>query len=130
MKQRFLPTKIHAAIDFATCGLWFAGPEVFFMKNVPNSTGSTLPPKIYGTIVAVNAFCTDFGPAEKLEWGGLRVWSFRTHFKMDLIGSATVAAMPWITGSRKNGWNYWAPQIAAAGLVWLAAATTKVPGED
>ena len=60
----------------------------------------------------VNSILTDFGPAEKLEWGGARVYSFRTHFKIDLVGSATVAAMPWITGSRKKGWNYWAPQLA------------------
>jgi hypothetical protein len=127
VKQRFLPTKLHAGIDFATCGLWFAGPEVFKMKW---TTGSSVPSKVYGTSVLVNAICTDFGPAEKLEWGGARVWSFRTHFKIDLVGSATVAALPWITGTRKNGWNYWAPQLGAAALVWLAAFTTKVPGED
>jgi hypothetical protein len=127
VKQRFLPAKLHGGIDFATCGLWFAGPEVFQMKW---TKGSSIPSKVYGTSVLLNAILTDWGPAEKLEWGGARVYGFRTHFKIDLVGSAWVAAMPWITGSRRKGWNYWVPQLGAAGLVWLAAFTTKVPGED
>jgi hypothetical protein len=125
--KRFLPAKVHAAIDFATCGLWFVGPEVFRMAWQP---GSTLGPKLYGTSVLANSILTDFGPAEKLEYGGLRTWSMRTHLRIDLVGSAAVAAAPFVTGSWRRGWNYWAPHLAATGLVWLSAFTTEIPGED
>ena len=125
--KRFLPTKVHGAVDFATSGLWFVGPEVFGMEWEP---GATIAPKMYGAWVLVSSILTDFGPTTKLEYGGLRVMSMRMHLKTDLIGSAAVAASPWVTGSWRRGPNYWAPQLGAVALVWLSAFTTKIPGED
>ena len=125
--SRFYPTKAHAAVDFATCGLWFVGPEVFQMEWEP---GSTIPPKAYGAWVALSSVLTDWGPSEKLEYGGAKLWGVKTHIVTDAIGSAAVALSPWVTGSWRRGWNYWAPQLAAASIVWWSVFTTVIPEEQ
>lgn len=126
--KRFLPAKVHALLDFATCGLWFAGPELFRMDEWP--AGSVYPTKAYGVVVVLNTIATDFGQSKPLELGGPKLWSMRTHLIIDGIGSSVVALAPWVTGSRKRGWNYWVPQLAAASIQWASILATAMPEQE
>jgi hypothetical protein len=126
--KRFYPAKVHGMVDFATCGLWFAGPEVFRMDEW--EPGSVYPPKLYGIVVLLNTLGTDFGQKKPLELGGLKLWSMRTHLIVDAIGSSAVILAPWLTGSRRRGWNYWAPHLAAASIVWWSVFSTTLPEEE
>jgi hypothetical protein len=130
--RRFYPAKAHGAVDFATCGLWFAGPEIFRMKWAP---ASTYPPKVYGAAVLVNTLLTHWGsrkelPYGRLEYGGPGVWSVKTHLVLDAIGSTIVGAAPFVSGSWRKGWNYWAPQLFGVSLVWWSVFTTTLPPKD
>jgi len=123
--RRFYPARVHETVDYTTCGLWFAGPEVFQMKEL--EPGSVYPPQLYGILVAINTILTDFGPRSKVGLGGSRLWSVKTHLLLDAIGSSVVMLAPWVTGSRRRGWNYWVPQLAAGLIVWWSIVFTEIP---
>ena len=123
--KRFIPAGVHETLDYATCGLWYAGPELFGMKEL--EPGSVYPPQVYGALVAINTVLTDFGPGSKLGLGGIRLWSLKTHLLLDAIGSSAVILAPWVTGSRRRGWNYWVPHLAAGAIVWWSLSFTKIP---
>jgi hypothetical protein len=121
---RFVPKRAHGFLDFLTVGLFFVGPEVFRVKNAP---GSALPARAFGLVVVALSVVTDYGPKnDALEFGGPRALSMRSHVIVDAIGGLTVGLSPWVTGSWRKGWNYWAPQLLLMSSETFFALTTKL----
>jgi hypothetical protein len=122
--MRFVPKRLHGLLDFLTVGLFIVGPEVFRVKNSPPSV---FPARAFGMTVLVLAPLTDYGPnSESLELGGFRTVSMRTHLIVDAIGGITVGLSPWVFGSWRKGWNYWAPQLLLMSSETFFALTTKI----
>jgi len=122
--KRFVPKRLHGYLDFLTVGLLLVGPEVFRVRNAPPSTE---PVRAFALTIATLSFLTDYGPKNNaLEFGGPRMLSMRTHVKVDAAGAAVVALAPFVTGSWRKGWNYWAPQLLVASSETFFALTTKL----
>ena len=124
MPKRFVPKRLHGYLDFLTVGLILVGPEVFRVKG---SRLETEPARAFALGVGLLSVLTDYGPKnDRLEFGGPRMLSMRTHVKLDAVGALTVGALPWVTGSWRRGWNYWAPQLLIASSETFFALTTKL----
>jgi hypothetical protein len=122
--KRFIPRRLHGYLDFLTVGLLLVGPEVFRVRDAPPSIE---PVRAFALGVAVLSFLTDYGPKnDRLEFGGPRTLSMSAHVKIDAIGAFAVGAMPFVTGSWRRGWNYWAPQLLVASTETFFALTTKL----
>ena len=121
--HRFVPAKLHGMLDFITAGLIFCGPEVFRIRDAP---ASSTPPRVFGAFVVGLSTLTDYGPTKGAELGGLRVLSTKTHLRIDAVCGTTVMLLPWLTGSYKKGWNYWAPQMFMGSSELFFALTTKI----
>ena len=124
MPKRFVPKRLHGLLDFLTVGLFIVGPEVFRVKN---AAPSILPARAFGLTVLVLGPITDYGPkVDPLDLGGLRTVSMRTHLVVDAIGGLTVGLSPWLFGTWRKGWNYWAPQLLIMSSETFFALTTKI----
>jgi len=123
---RFVPAKLHGMLDFITAGLVFCGPEVFRIRD---SGPSGTPSRVFGAGVVALSALTDYGPTKGAELGGLRVLSIQTHLKVDALCGATVLLLPWVTGSYRKGWNYWAPQMLLGASELFFSQTTKIDPE-
>ena len=124
MRQRFVPKRLHGLLDFLTVGLFIVGPEVFRVRDAP---ASTFPARAFGMTVLVLGPLTDYGrTSEPFEYGGFRTVSMRTHLIVDAIGGTTVGLSPWVFGTWRKGWNYWAPQLLLMSSETFFALTTKI----
>ncbi|HET7450863.1 MAG TPA: hypothetical protein VFJ78_09710 [Gaiellaceae bacterium] len=123
MPKRFVSRRLHGYLDFLTVGLILVGPEVFRVKGKGLTTE---PARAFALGVGALSVLTDYGPKnDRLEFGGPRMLSMRTHVKLDAIGAITVGVLPFVTGSWRKGWNYWAPQLLVASSETFFALTTK-----
>lgn len=124
MPKRFVSKRLHGYLDFLTVGLLVVGPEVFRVKD---SAPSAIPARAFGMGIGVLSVFTDYGPKnDPLEFGGPRTLSMRTHLLLDAVGGISVGVAPWLTGSWRKGWNYWAPQLLVMSSETFFALTTKI----
>jgi hypothetical protein len=118
---RFFPAKLHGLLDFLTIGLFITGAEIFRIKDAP---ASRTPAQVMGAAVAIYSFMTDYG-ADK-PYGGVRVFSIKQHLQLDAAFGVWVGLSPWIFGTWRKGWNYWAPQTLAMSIEIFFALTTEL----
>lgn len=121
MPKRFVPAKLHGLLDFLTIGLFIAGPEIFRVKEAP---ASRTPAQVMGAAVALYSIMTDYGSDKP--YGGVRVFSMKQHLQLDAAFGVWVGLSPWIFGTHKKGWNYWAPQMLAMSSEVFFALTTEL----
>lgn len=122
MNLRFVPAKVHGTLDFITSGLFFAGPEVFFIKDAP---ASSAPARVMGPAVVAYSVITDYGPTKGAELGGLRIISMKTHLALDAAFGLSVMVAPWLFGTWRKGIQYWGPQALLGTGELFFALTTK-----
>jgi hypothetical protein len=118
--QRFVPAKLHGLLDYLTLGLFFVGGDVFKIKDEP---ASLVPSQAFGVVLAVMCPLTDYGKDKP--FGGARVLSMKQHLMIDAACASVVGLAPWVSGSWRKGWNYWAPQTFAMTSEVFFALTTK-----
>lgn len=124
MPKRFVPAKLHGFLDFMTVGLFVAGGEIFRVKEPgPSKT----PGQMMGAAVAIYSLMTDYGSDKP--FGGVRVLSMKQHLQLDAAFGLWVGLSPWVFGSWRKGWNYWAPQTLAMSSELFFALTTKTDTE-
>jgi hypothetical protein len=121
MPKRFVPAKLHGLLDFLTIGLFITGAEIFRIKDAP---ASRTPSQVMGAAVAIYSLMTDYG-ADK-PYGGVRVFSMKQHLQLDAAFGIWVGLSPWIFGTYRKGWNYWAPQMFAMSTEVFFALTTEL----
>ena len=122
--ERFVPAKLHGYLDFLTVGIFIAGGDLFRVKEAP---ASTIPSQVMGPSIAFYSMLTDYGSDNS--FGSARVLSMKTHLKLDAAFALTIGLSPWIFGTWRKGWNYWAPQTLAMSSELFFALTTKLDPE-
>jgi hypothetical protein len=128
MKLRFVPPRLHGVLDFVTAGLLAAGPEVF---QVRDASASTMPARLFGLGVFPLSILTDYGPTkDRFELGGPRLIPLKTHLVIDALSGIAVGLAPWVGGTWRKGWNYWAPQALVMSSELFFALTTKTDTRD
>ena len=117
--MRFIPTKLHAPLDYIVGVVLIASPWIFQFSE---HTAATVVPIVLGIGLIVYSLFTDY------ELGVWRRFPMSVHNLIDIVAGAVLAASPWIFGFADEGANVWAPfvvvGIAAIGL----GLTTKQNG--
>ena len=116
--MRFIPTRIHGAIDYLFAVLLIAAPWLLGFGQ--DGGADTWVPVILGIAIIGQSLLTDY------EWGLMRVIPMPTHLFVDLAGGVLLAASPWLFGFSE--W-VWAPHLIL-GLIEIGTALTTewVPG--
>jgi hypothetical protein len=119
--KRFVPAKLHGFLDFMTIGLFITGADIFRIKDAP---ASKTPSQVMGAAVAIYSLMTDYGSDKP--FGGARVLSMKQHCQIDAVLGTWVGLSPWVFGTWRKGWNYWAPQTLAMTSELFFALTTEL----
>jgi hypothetical protein len=119
--KRFVPAKLHGFLDWMTLGLFLTGAGVFRIKDAP---ASTTPSQVMGGALAIYCLLTDYGSDKP--YGGIRVLSMKQHLQLDAVFATWVGLSPWVFGTYRKGWNYWAPQMLAMSTELFFALTTEL----
>jgi hypothetical protein len=122
--ERFVSPRVHGLLDYMTVGLFIAGGDIFRIKDAP---GSLAPSKAFGLALCFTCPLTDYG-ADK-PFGGVRMIPMKQHLAVDAMFGVAIGLAPWVTGSWRKGWNYWAPQTFAMTSELFFALTTKFVDE-
>ena len=87
--MRFIPTKVHGALDYLVGILLIAAPWLF---DFARGGAETWVPVILGAGAIIYSLMTDY------ELGLSRSISMRTHLTLDLLSGILLAASPWLFG--------------------------------
>jgi SPW repeat len=117
--MRFIPTKLHAPLDYIVGAGLIAAPWIFQFSE---HTTPTVLSIVLGIGLIVYSVFTDY------ELGVWRMFPMPVHNLFDIVAGALLAVSPWLFGFADEGTNVWAPfvvvGIAAIGL----GLTTKQSG--
>jgi hypothetical protein len=115
MERRFIPARLHAAVDYAAGPALVAAPTLLRLNG---SRASALAPRVVGaSTTALNAL-SDHDLAAR------RLVPMRAHLAADAAAGVALAAVPWVTGAARNGVRHWLPHaLAGANEVALAFFT-------
>jgi hypothetical protein len=115
MERRFIPARLHAAVDYAAGPALVAAPTLLRLNG---SRASALAPRVVGASTAALTALSDH------ELAARRVVPMRAHLAADAVAGVALAAAPWVTGAAKNGIRHWLPHaLAGANEVALAFVT-------
>ncbi len=87
--MRFIPTKVHGALDYATGALLILAP---WLLGFANGGPAQWVPVILGAGVILYSLVTDY------ELGVARLLPMPAHLGLDIAGGVLLAASPWLFG--------------------------------
>lgn len=119
---RFLPTKIHGALDYLVGIALILAPNIFQFGGVGGA--AVWVPRVLGVVLIVYSLVTRY------EWGVIKVVGMPYHLMIDLGASIFLAASPFIFGFVSQSANVWLPHLVVGITVILVVLVSKTqPGE-
>lgn len=116
--MRFIPTRIHAVVDYLTGVLLIVSPWLFGFAV--GGVAQWLP-VVLGAGVIVYSLVTDY------EYSATRALSMPAHLGLDAAGGALLAVSPWLFGFADI--VYWPHLIIGLFEIATALTTRKVPSD-
>lgn len=114
--MRFIPTKVHGALDYIVGLLLIAAPWIF---NFNDGSAAQWVPVIIGVMVILMSLMTNY------EAGAMRAISMSTHLTMDVIAGIFLAASPWLFGFADQ--VYWPHLIVGLFSIFAGLMTETTP---
>src|SRR5215831_19786374 len=103
MKMRFIPTKMHGAVDHVVGPALIVAPTLLRL-------GRTSPEGL--TARAVGGVQTFYSNITDYETSVKNALPLKAHLALDAVGGATLALVPQLTGARRRGKTHWVPHLA------------------
>ena len=116
MKMRFIPTKVHGAVDHVVGPALVLAPTLL---RLGRTSPEGLTARAVGGVEALYSNVTDYETSMK------NVVPMKVHLVLDAVGGATLALVPQLTGARKRGKKHWVPLLALGAFEVGMAAFTK-----
>jgi hypothetical protein len=116
MKMRFIPTRVHSAIDHVVGPALLAAPTVLGLRR---SSPEGIVPRAVGGVEAVYSNLTDYELSMK------NVVPMKVHLALDAAGGAALALVPLLTGATRRGKKHWVPHLALGAFEVGMAVLTK-----
>src|SRR5438445_12578611 len=88
--MRFLPTRVHGALDYIVGAALLVAPNIFQFSGVGGAAVSI--PRLLGAVLIVYSIFTNYA------WGLLKVLPMSYHLMVDFGASLLLAASPLICG--------------------------------
>ena len=120
---RLIPTRVHAALDYAVALLLIAAPWIFGFAD--ESAAATWISVIAGIALLAMSMITNY------EGGVLgHAVSMHMHLGSDAVLGLFLAVSPWLFGFADEGTNAWLPfLLIGLGEMGSAVATNPYPGD-
>ena len=106
--MRFIPTKVHAPLDYIVGAALIGAPWIFQFSE---HTAATIVPIVLGIGLIAYSLFTNY------ELGVWKVAPMAVHNLIDIAAGTVLALSPWIFGFADESANVWAPHL----IVGLAA---------
>ena len=106
--MRFIPTRLHAPLDYIVGAALIAAPWIFQSSE---HTAATVVPIVLGIGLIAYSLFTNY------ELGVWKVAPMAVHNLIDIVAGGFLAASPWIFGFADETANVWVPHL----VVGLAA---------
>ena len=121
MSYRFIPTKVHGALDYIVAIALIFAPWFFGFSNVGGA--AVIIPIVLGIGLFVYSLFT------KYEWGLVKVLGMPYHLIIDVVAALFLALSPFLFGFSNQAWNVWVPHVVVGIAVILVVIFSKTqPG--
>ena len=117
--MRFIPTKLHAPLDYIVGVVLIAAPWIFQFSE---HTAATVVPIVLGIGLIAYSLFTNY------ELGVWKVAPMAVHNLIDIAAGTLLAASPWLFGFADDGANFWLPFVVIGVAAVFLGLTTKQQG--
>jgi len=117
--MRFIPTKLHAPLDYIVGVVLIAAPWIFQFSDV---TAATVISIVLGAGLIAYSLLTNY------ELGVWKVAPMAVHNLIDIVAGALLAASPWLFGFADESANVWLPFVVVGLAAIFLGLTTKQQG--
>lgn len=117
--MRFIPTKLHAPLDYIVGAALIAAPWIFQFSE---HKAATVVPIVLGIGLIAYSLFTNY------ELGVWKVAPMAVHNVIDVIAGAVLAASPWLFGFADESANVWLPHVIVGAAAIFLGLTTKQSG--
>lgn len=107
--MRFIPTKVHGALDYIVGIALIAAPWLFGFAGVGGA--AVVIPIVLGVGLIVYSLFT------KYEWGPFGLIPMPVHLVFDIVASLFLALSPWLFGFAGMALNVWLPHVVVGAAV-------------
>jgi len=124
MSYRFIPTKVHGALDYIVAIALIFAPMIFGFQSVGGA--AVMVPMVLGIGLFLYSLLTDY------EWGVIKVISMPYHLMIDIAAALLLLLSPFIFGFNDEALNAWLPHVvvgAAVILVVICSQRTPASGD-
>ena len=115
--MRFIPTKIHAVLDYVVAIALILAPTIFMFEEVGGA--AVIIPRILGVGLILYSLFTRY------ELGLVKVIGMPVHLVFDIVASVFLIASPFLFGFINEAPNAWLPHIAVGVAVILVVLCSK-----
>lgn len=120
---RFLPTKVHGALDYVVGIALILAPNIFQFAEVGGA--AVLIPRVLGVALIVYSLITRY------EWGVIKLISMPYHLMIDFLAALFLALSPFLFGFSNKEPNAWLPHVVVGIAVLLVVVVSKTrPGNS
>lgn len=116
MKIRFIPTRVHGAVDHVVGPALVLAPTLL---RLGRTSPEGLTARAVGGVESLYSNITDYELSMK------NVVPMKVHLALDAVGGATLALVPVLSGARRRGKKHWLPHVAIGAFEIGMAAFTK-----
>lgn len=117
MSLRFIPTKVHGALDYIVAIALLLAPMIFGFQEVGGAAVAI--PMVLGAGLFLYSLFTNY------EWGVFKVIDMRYHLIVDVVASTLLLLSPFLFGFIGEAPNAWLPHIAVGVTVILVVLCSK-----
>jgi hypothetical protein len=117
--MRFIPTKLHAPLDYIVGVVLIAAPWIFQLSE---HTAATVVPIVLGIGLIAYSLFTNY------ELGVWKVAPMAVHNLIDIAAGTLLAASPWLFGFADESANVWLPHVVVGLAAIFLGLTTKQVG--
>lgn len=116
--MRFLPIKVHTALDFIVGAALIAAPWLFGFSDV-GGAAVWLPVSIGVASIILGSVTQGYGFAI------VRLIPLKLHLAIDFLAGVALAASPWLFGFSDEDANAWLPHLAVGLALVAVSLVTK-----
>lgn len=120
---RFLPTKVHGALDYVVGVALILAPNIFQFADVGGT--AVFIPRVLGVVLIVYSLITRY------EWGVIKLISMPYHLMIDFLAALFLALSPFLFGFSNKEPNTWLPHVVVGIAVLVVVIVSKTqPGNS
>lgn len=121
MSYKFIPTKVHGALDYIVAIALIFAPMIFKFSDVGGP--AVVIPIVLGIALFAYSLFTNY------EWGLVRVLGMPYHLIIDVLASIFLALSPFMFGFADKPLNVWVPHVAVGITVIVVVIFSKTQPE-